>query len=146
MIIKVSVEYETFCIFSIKNKVIHVKRKSQRFLWNGNPSERNMKGVFSLFFFFCAYPAFINLELLVSSDRCGRESLELTDSQVRNGKHVHSLNVNKTSMYKMGIDQNSSWLLFWIYWSPCKRAGLEQTHFYFYFVSFLTVFFHGAQK
>lgn len=75
-------------------------------LANGNPSEvseRNMKGVFSH-----AYPAFINLYFLVSSDRCGRESLELTDSQFRNGKHVHSLNVNKTSMCKMGIDQNSS--------------------------------------
>lgn len=64
---------------------------------NGNPyeiSERNMKGVFSH-----AYPGFITLYFLVSSDRCGRESLELTDSQFRNGKHAHSLNVNKTSMH-----------------------------------------------
>lgn len=52
------------------------------------------------------------------------------DSQHRNGKHAHSLNVNKTSMCKMGIDQNSSWLLCWIYWSLCKGAGLGQILFH----------------
>lgn len=84
------------------------------------------------YFLSSAYPAFINLYLLVRSDRCGRESLDLTDSQLRNGKHAHSLNVN-TSMCKMGIDQNSSWLLCWIYWSPCKGAGLGQTPILFLF-------------
>lgn len=127
--VKESVEYETFSIFSIK------KLKG------------DLRGSYEMeIFIVLLMLLFIYLYLLESSDRCGRESLELTDSQVRNGKHVHSLNFSKTSMCKMGIDQNSSRLLCWVYWSPCKGAGLAQTSFYFYFVSFLTVFFLGAQK